>query len=395
VEEELSRVCGAFAVDCCAYAVMSNHVHTVLHVAVERAASWSEAEVAERAEGLWPIAVGQLQASGQWGRRCAEYRERLSSLSWFMRVLNERIARRANKEDGVKGRFWEGRFKSRPLLDEGALLACMAYVDLNPVRAGLAETLAESEFTSIAARLAEVGEEVAGLAAVVSGGKDGGDGDGGVREAATQSGYRAEGQGASGKRSAAARKSRARVALMPFAPAPGTAAAMQPAAAPAAMLAGVAQSATEPAAAPAAMLAGAAESATEPAANGGGAPAQRLSQPQHQSQQPAASARAEEAPANWLPMNFEGYVDLVRFTGQAMRADKPCALPARLPPELGKVIAAAGLSEGQWLRAVRDFPEERFAALGECHLIREHAQRAGKQHGHGIAWAQRAYLAAA
>ena len=55
-----------------------------------------------------------------------------------MLQLADHVAVRANREDECTGRFWEGRFKSQPLLDEAAVLTCSAYVDLNPVRAAIA-----------------------------------------------------------------------------------------------------------------------------------------------------------------------------------------------------------------------------------------------------------------
>ena len=77
----------------------------------------------------------------------------MCSLSWFMKCLNEPIARQANAEDNVTGHFWQARFSSQALLDEAAVLTAMAYVDLNPIRAGIAETPETSDFTSVQQRI--------------------------------------------------------------------------------------------------------------------------------------------------------------------------------------------------------------------------------------------------
>jgi len=157
VQERIQELAGLFAVDVYSYAVMSNHLHVVLGTDPKEAKGWSDAEVARRWLTLFPGSGGKrgvppeesaILRFCQDEARLAECRRRLSDVSWFMRCLNEPIARRANREDGCTGRFWEGRFKCQRLDDAGALLTCMAYVDLNPVRAGLAETPEASEFTS-------------------------------------------------------------------------------------------------------------------------------------------------------------------------------------------------------------------------------------------------------
>lgn len=163
IVNRLEQLSGIFALDMCAYAVMGNHYHIVVQIDAARCAGFSNREVAER----WLQLFKTPSLVDCWLRGehlntaelfvveglIAHWRKRLCDLSWFMRCINEFIARRANEEDQCTGRFWEGRFKSQALLDERALLSCMAYVDLNPIRAGLAQTPETSGFTSIQQRI--------------------------------------------------------------------------------------------------------------------------------------------------------------------------------------------------------------------------------------------------
>ena len=161
--DKLKQLSSIFAIDICAYAVMSNHYHVVLHVDIDKVESWTAKEVIERWQQLFAgnILINRYMTGDKMSEAeldavndiVAEWRKRLSNISWFMRCLNESIARQANKEDNCKGRFWEGRFKSQALLDETALLSCMVYVDLNPIRAKMSDTLQDSDFTSIQERI--------------------------------------------------------------------------------------------------------------------------------------------------------------------------------------------------------------------------------------------------
>lgn len=165
-EKRLNKLSSAFAIDVCAYAIMHNHNHLVLHVDTERAKSWSTVEVIQRWHAVHAGTIltqmyldpaKRINLSheelGTIQKVANVYRERLSNISFFMKALNQNIAIRANREDNCSGKFWESRFKSQALLDERAVLSCMIYVDLNPIRAGIATTLENSKYTSIKKRL--------------------------------------------------------------------------------------------------------------------------------------------------------------------------------------------------------------------------------------------------
>ena len=163
VESKLLALSQVFAIDVCAYAIMSNHTHMVLFIDEATAKAWSTTEVLER----WHLLFKGTLITQQYCRGeevpdyltatlleiTEVYRCRLMDISWFMRLLNQSIATQANQEDNCTGHFWEGRFKSQALLDEAALAACMAYVDLNPVRANITNTPESSDYTSVKQRV--------------------------------------------------------------------------------------------------------------------------------------------------------------------------------------------------------------------------------------------------
>ena len=161
----LEQLAASFAVDIVSYAIMDNHFHVICKLRPDVAIRWSAIEVTRR----WPALFGRkpvtkadrahrdavIEVEALDAKMVKQRRQRLASISWFMRCLCEPIARRANKEDACTGRFWEGRFRSQALLDDAAVLACAAYADLNPVRAAVVPTPEPSKHTSIHQRIQE------------------------------------------------------------------------------------------------------------------------------------------------------------------------------------------------------------------------------------------------
>lgn len=277
--DRIKLLSSVFAIDVCAYAIMSNHVHLVLHIDTARIQQWSADEVIDHWLALFtgPVVVHRYKAGMRLTQIEADalagwvqtWRARLCDLSWYMRCLNETIARMANREDDCTGRFWEGRFRSQALLDEAALVSCMAYVDLNPIRAKQSRTLEQSAFTSIQERL----QAFAGLQ-----GKD-----------------------------------------------------------------------------------------------------------KTNWLQPLATEKTKAS--NVIPIQQTDYFALVDWTGRAVRADKPGAIPATVRPILQKL----GVEESNWVRNTQHFGKRFGRVLGRIDQIRRFAQRLDQKWLGGLAQARAFY----
>lgn len=164
LEACLGRFAAYFGIDLLCFSILSNHFHLVLRSRPDVVATWDNDEVARRWLMICPVRKDQQgnprepsEAERNTIRndpeRLATIRRRLSNISWWMRLLSQPLAAMANREEGQLGRFWQGRFRAVRICDEASLLACAAYVDLNPIRAALAETLERSDYTSIQRRI--------------------------------------------------------------------------------------------------------------------------------------------------------------------------------------------------------------------------------------------------
>jgi REP element-mobilizing transposase RayT len=171
IELRIEHLAKFFSIDVLAYSILSNHFHLVLRQRPDVVKTWDDTEVARRWLMICPKKKNkdgspkdptqpQLNSIRNDAAKVAEIRSRLSDISWWMRLMCQTIAQRINAEDQISGKVWESRFRAVRLLDESALLACAAYVDLNPIRAALAETLEQSDFTSIQRRIQALKQQI-------------------------------------------------------------------------------------------------------------------------------------------------------------------------------------------------------------------------------------------
>ena len=163
IEHRLEELSHIFAIAVGGFAVLDNHLHVLVRLDPDVAGRWSDEEVVRRWGRLFPPrdkARQPLPVSEDWVRDrlrdpawVAKARQRLANLGWFMKCLKEPLSRLANRQEGTRGAFFEGRFKSVAILDDEALLAVCAYIDLNPVAAGVAAVPEASEHTSLKQRV--------------------------------------------------------------------------------------------------------------------------------------------------------------------------------------------------------------------------------------------------
>ena len=398
IRDRLESLAGLFAVEIAAFAVMSNHVHVILRNRPDIVAFWSNEDVARRWLVLFPGRVGTrpeptpiivqvpsdqpaeailppgISATSTGGclndpldlavkalaadaAMMTTIRRRLSSLSWFMRCLAEPIARRANKEDHCSGHFWEGRFRSQRLLDEAALLACSVYVDLNPIRAGLADRPETSKLTSAHERIMALFNDIPSA----------------PREPVAQDSNPAA---ALPDSSVTELPDREAIATVDESPA----------------MRAVAEGVKTP---------GKVTAESSLPRDGWLSPIElneratplltAMPQARAAGSQRTGLVRARRASdRGLLPMTLTKYLELIDWTGRQLRA----GTKGVIPPSLASIFDRLQLSMENWLETVARFGRRFHHAVGLAEHLEVEAQRLGVARLHGLHWSQVAFVTA-
>ena len=122
---------GIFFVEVFGFCIMGNHFH--LLVKMNTMENYSDEEVKGRLSLFRKCEVETI-TDGQ----VPFFREKFSNLSEFLKELKQRFSRYYNRLHERRGYFWGDRFKSVIVENGDTLINCLAYIDLNPIRAGLA-----------------------------------------------------------------------------------------------------------------------------------------------------------------------------------------------------------------------------------------------------------------
>ncbi len=128
----IKRLSGIYFVEVFGYCIMGNHFHLLIKMKISD--DYSDSEVKRRI-GLSYSDESRVVTDGQ----IPCFRDKFSNLSEFVREIKQRFARYYNKLHGRRGYFWGDRFKSVIVEKGDTLINCLAYIDLNPVRANIVE----------------------------------------------------------------------------------------------------------------------------------------------------------------------------------------------------------------------------------------------------------------
>ncbi len=150
--EHFSRI---YFCEVAAFSVMGNHYHLVVRFEGEHPVD--REQLRERTRIMYPGMAAQAQIDLWSDEQWDHHRRRLFDVAEFMRNVQMAYARWYNRAYDRRGRFWADRYKSVILGDEKAVLDCILYVELNPIRAGLVERPEEWQGSSIFLR--EVGKD--------------------------------------------------------------------------------------------------------------------------------------------------------------------------------------------------------------------------------------------